>query len=84
MSSFKPSLLLCLLLLASSSFSKQAADATRPISSSQYQNDGHKHYKGLLGTLGVVCKCCDGPDGLCTSTWSMECSDLRCLPWKQA
>uniref|UniRef100_A0A7N0SX79 Uncharacterized protein n=1 Tax=Kalanchoe fedtschenkoi TaxID=63787 RepID=A0A7N0SX79_KALFE len=83
MSSFRLSLLLCLLLLAASSLSQQGADAARPVSSSQSHKDGQKHHLDM-GVLGVVCKCCDGPGGSCTSAWSMGCSNLRCLPWKQA
>ncbi|PIA54543.1 hypothetical protein AQUCO_00900835v1 [Aquilegia coerulea] len=45
-----------------------------------------QHYSKVLGTLGISCKCCDGKDGICTSTWdhSISCTKLECLPypWK--
>src|SRR5438445_461434 len=43
-----------------------------------------RDYSKLLGTLGMVCKCCDGNGGECrTTTWLEPCSNLQCHPWKQ-
>ncbi|KAF7845437.1 Retrovirus-related Pol polyprotein from transposon TNT 1-94 [Senna tora] len=42
----------------------------------------HTGQSGNLALLGVVCKCCDGVDGACTSTWTQSCSNLQCSPWK--
>nr|XP_004492372.1 uncharacterized protein LOC101514220 [Cicer arietinum] len=39
-------------------------------------------YSNILATLGVVCKCCDGIGGTCTSTWKKSCNNLKCSPWK--
>ncbi|XP_061348951.1 uncharacterized protein LOC133294310 [Gastrolobium bilobum] len=39
-------------------------------------------YKKIFATLGVVCKCCDGVGGTCTSTWTESCNNLQCFPWK--
>jgi len=35
-----------------------------------------------LAALGLVCKCCDGEGGGCTTTWTEPCSNLQCSPWK--
>ncbi|KAG4920286.1 hypothetical protein AAZX31_18G033200 [Glycine max] len=45
----------------------------------------HKGYtkRQVYSTLGLVCKCCDGKGGECTSTWEDDaCSNLVCKPWK--
>ncbi|XP_061376379.1 uncharacterized protein LOC133318405 [Gastrolobium bilobum] len=42
----------------------------------------HQGYSKIFATLGVVCKCCDGIEGACTSTWTESCSNLQCFPWK--
>ncbi|CAJ1801560.1 unnamed protein product [Sphenostylis stenocarpa] len=39
-------------------------------------------YSKIFATLGVVCKCCDGVGGACTSTWTESCNNLQCYPWK--
>ncbi|QCE11805.1 uncharacterized protein LOC114183310 [Vigna unguiculata] len=39
-------------------------------------------YSKIFATLGVVCKCCDGVGGACTSTWTQSCNNLQCYPWK--
>ncbi|KAH1090160.1 hypothetical protein J1N35_017417 [Gossypium stocksii] len=39
-------------------------------------------YSKIFATLGVVCKCCDGSGGECSTTWTQPCSKLKCLPWK--
>lgn len=37
----------------------------------------------FLGSLGVVCKCCDGEtEGECKTKWDTPCQNLQCLPWK--
>ncbi|KAK7390471.1 hypothetical protein VNO78_25777 [Psophocarpus tetragonolobus] len=41
----------------------------------------HQGYSKIFATLGVVCKCCDGVGGACTSTWTESCSNLQCSPW---
>lgn len=40
-------------------------------------------YSKLLGTLGMVCKCCDGAGGECKTKWLEPCPNLQCHPWKQ-
>ncbi|KAJ1439442.1 hypothetical protein SESBI_02378 [Sesbania bispinosa] len=42
----------------------------------------HQGYSKIFATLGVVCKCCDGIEGSCRSTWTDSCSNLQCSPWK--
>ncbi|KAG6693074.1 hypothetical protein I3843_10G140800 [Carya illinoinensis] len=49
----------------------------RPISSIPQQR-----YSKIFSTLGIVCKCCDGDKGECTSTRTESCSNLQCFPWK--
>ncbi|KAL5709357.1 hypothetical protein ACHQM5_020057 [Ranunculus cassubicifolius] len=39
-------------------------------------------FSKVFATLGMSCKCCDGKEGLCRSTWESSCSKLECLPWK--
>ncbi|KAL2957488.1 hypothetical protein AAZX31_18G153400 [Glycine max] len=39
-------------------------------------------YSKIFATLGVVCKCCDGVGGACTSKWTESCNNLQCFPWK--
>ncbi|KAA3463813.1 Proteasome inhibitor-related [Gossypium australe] len=66
--------LLMLLLVIS------ASQAARPLSALSVQ----QRYSKIFATLGVVCKCCDGSGGECSSTWTQPCSQphLKCLPWK--
>ncbi|KAF7142242.1 hypothetical protein RHSIM_Rhsim05G0199800 [Rhododendron simsii] len=68
----KPSLLVLLLLVIN--FTE-----ARPLSFLPQQR-----FSKVFETLGVVCKCCDGPGGECTSTTGINpnCSNLQCLPWK--
>ncbi|CAL5335013.1 unnamed protein product [Camellia sinensis] len=77
---FKPSLLPLLVLLLVFSFTTtkrpRFAEA-RPLSSPPQQR-----LSKMLGTLGLVCKCCDGPGEECKTTWVEPCSKLQCLPWK--
>ncbi|WOH08136.1 hypothetical protein DCAR_0727573 [Daucus carota subsp. sativus] len=37
----------------------------------------------ILGTLGMVCKCCNGRGVECKTEWLQPCPHLRCHPWKQ-
>ncbi|PON90776.1 hypothetical protein TorRG33x02_134140 [Trema orientale] len=74
----KPSMLLFLLLLVVSASEKSAAVQARLLSSAAQQR-----YANVFATLGLVCKCCDGPAGECTSSWTKSCSKVQCLPWKQ-
>ncbi|KAL5709359.1 hypothetical protein ACHQM5_020059 [Ranunculus cassubicifolius] len=39
-------------------------------------------FSKVFATLGVSCKCCDGKEGVCRSTWESSCSKLECLPWE--
>ena len=39
-------------------------------------------YARVFDTLGMICKCCDGPGGDCTSRWNGSCSNLQCIPWR--
>ncbi|KAF9597468.1 hypothetical protein IFM89_018914 [Coptis chinensis] len=39
-------------------------------------------YSKVFKTLGIGCKCCDGKEGVCRSTWDGSCTRLQCLPWK--
>ncbi|PSS32642.1 Fibropellin-1 like [Actinidia chinensis var. chinensis] len=75
---FKPSLFLLLLLVIGFSCQRPRFAEARPLSSPPTQQRVPK----IFGTLGLVCKCCDGPGGECTSTWVETCSKLQCLPWK--
>ncbi|KAK8561721.1 hypothetical protein V6N13_149119 [Hibiscus sabdariffa] len=76
MDKFQGFMLLFLLLI---SLSKPpvplATAAARPISSPP-------DLLGSFATLGVVCKCCDGAGGECSTTWTEPCPQLQCLPWK--
>ncbi|KAG6621227.1 hypothetical protein I3842_01G294600 [Carya illinoinensis] len=47
-------------------------------------NDHHRGHnlKTFAATLGIVCKCCDGLNGECRTTWDASCPKLKCLPWK--
>ncbi|KAK8685448.1 hypothetical protein V6N13_041449 [Hibiscus sabdariffa] len=73
MERFQGSVLLLLLLVISVS-------AGRPLSILPDQ----QRYSKILGSLGVVCKCCDGSGagGECSTAWTQPCSKLKCLPWK--
>ncbi|KAK9289951.1 hypothetical protein L1049_008113 [Liquidambar formosana] len=68
---FRPSLLLLLLILligSPVSHKPQAVEARLlPFLSQQRESR-------IFTTLGLVCKCCDGSGGECTSTWSTTCS----------
>ncbi|KAH0465462.1 hypothetical protein IEQ34_005565 [Dendrobium chrysotoxum] len=39
-------------------------------------------YVKVLESLGLVCRCCDGPEGECRSSWDSTCTNLDCQPWK--
>ncbi|KAL4296595.1 hypothetical protein GQ457_12G009920 [Hibiscus cannabinus] len=67
MERFQGSVLLLLLLVISVS-------AGRPLSILPDQ----QRYSKILGSLGVVCKCCDGSG----AGGDQPCSKLKCLPWK--
>uniref|UniRef100_A0A803QGI1 Uncharacterized protein n=1 Tax=Cannabis sativa TaxID=3483 RepID=A0A803QGI1_CANSA len=56
----KPSLLFVLVLLAVLASEKSVAIQARFLSSAQ------QRYANVFATLGLVCKCCDGPKGECT------------------
>ncbi|XP_028783440.1 uncharacterized protein LOC114752016 [Neltuma alba] len=78
-----PSLLLLLpllLVLASSVSQKPSVAEARPLSLRSHLQGGSQTL--TLASLGVVCKCCDGIEGACTSTWTDSCSNLQCSPWK--
>ncbi|BAT85981.1 hypothetical protein VIGAN_04358900 [Vigna angularis var. angularis] len=50
-------------------------------------NRNRSNFKGytkrqVYSTLGMVCRCCDGKGGECTTTWDDACSNLSCHPWK--
>ncbi|KAH7867483.1 hypothetical protein Vadar_034090 [Vaccinium darrowii] len=69
---FKPSLLLLLLLVINFTEARPLSILPQP------------RFGKVFGTLGVVCKCCDGPEGQCKTTSGVDpnCSNLQCLPWK--
>ncbi|KAE9447741.1 hypothetical protein RHGRI_015341 [Rhododendron griersonianum] len=75
----KPSLLLLLLLVISFTCQTPRFTEARPLSFLPQQR-----FSKVFETLGVVCKCCDGPGGECKSTTGVNpnCSNLQCLPWK--
>ncbi|KAI4354582.1 hypothetical protein L6164_003432 [Bauhinia variegata] len=73
----KPLLLLLLLAMVLSHAQKPSITEARPLSLI-----AHQGYSKIFATLGVVCKCCDGINGDCTSTWTESCSNLQCFPWK--
>ncbi|KAK1377502.1 hypothetical protein POM88_024246 [Heracleum sosnowskyi] len=45
--------------------------------------DAKQGYSKFLGTLGMVCECCDGAGGQCKTKWLEPCPNLQCRPWKQ-
>ncbi|OAY66284.1 hypothetical protein ACMD2_27110 [Ananas comosus] len=73
-------LALCFLLLLLVSFHAhdfpRCADA-RPLPFEKLQR-----YVGVLGSLGIVCRCCDGEAGECRSRWESTCAKLDCHPSK--
>ncbi|KAM6550820.1 hypothetical protein CsatB_000628 [Cannabis sativa] len=73
----KPSFLFVLVLFAVLASEKSVAVQARFLSSAQ------QRYTNVFATLGLVCKCCDGPKGECTSSWTNSCPKIQCLPWKQ-
>ncbi|KAJ7961347.1 Fibropellin-1 like [Quillaja saponaria] len=73
----KPSMLLILLIIIASTSQNSRITEARPLSLMSHQGQSK-----IFSTLGVVCKCCDGVEGDCTSTWTGSCSKLQCLPWK--
>ncbi|KAL2320087.1 hypothetical protein Fmac_029056 [Flemingia macrophylla] len=70
-------LVLLIILIASSVAEKPHLVEGRTLSLTS-----HPGYSRIFATLGVVCKCCDGIEGACTSTWTESCSNLKCSPWK--
>ncbi|GMI69747.1 hypothetical protein HRI_000644000 [Hibiscus trionum] len=70
---FQGFMLLLLLLV-----SVPLAMAARPISSLPDQ----QRNSNIFAVLGVVCECCNGTGGECSSTWTQPCPQLKCLPWK--
>ncbi|XP_027337837.1 uncharacterized protein LOC113851528 [Abrus precatorius] len=73
----KPLMLGLLILLIASIGDKPCVVEGRALS--LISNQG---YSKIFATLGIVCKCCDGLGGACTSTWTESCSNLQCFPWK--
>ncbi|KAL4340407.1 hypothetical protein GQ457_08G019660 [Hibiscus cannabinus] len=71
MQKFQASLLLLLVVM-------MWVSAARPL---PVLPDQQRYWK-MLGSLGVVCECCDGSEGECSATWTQPCSKLKCLPWK--
>ncbi|GAV65454.1 hypothetical protein CFOL_v3_08969 [Cephalotus follicularis] len=74
---FKPSLLALLLAITIFTSQKAIVAEARALPFIPKQR-----YSSVFATLGVVCKCCNGEGGECTSTWNLSCSNLQCLPWK--
>ncbi|KAG9453059.1 hypothetical protein H6P81_005963 [Aristolochia fimbriata] len=70
--------LLMLLFILFAAHSPMVVQA-RPLPSSQQQR-----YLKVLSTLGIMCRCCDGSEGECTSTWEGSCSNLDCSPWRSS
>ncbi|QCD98537.1 hypothetical protein DEO72_LG6g3259 [Vigna unguiculata] len=74
----------CLLIIARNlSVNPNTVEATRVLTI----NRNRSHFKGytkrqVYSTLGMVCECCDGKAGECTTTWDDACSNLKCHPWK--
>ncbi|KAI9079615.1 hypothetical protein K1719_038442 [Acacia pycnantha] len=66
--------------MASSISQKPSFTEARPLSLLKPHH--HQGASQTLASLGVVCKCCDGIEGACTSTWTDSCSNLQCSPWK--
>ncbi|CBI30472.3 unnamed protein product, partial [Vitis vinifera] len=64
-----------LLLVSNLSTQKTRAVEGRLLSSSS--SSSRQRYWKIFTTLGMVCKCCDGVGGECTSTWNMSCSNLQ-------
>ncbi|KAM1748907.1 hypothetical protein ACFX1T_009718 [Malus domestica] len=73
--SLLPFLLLLVVLFTSG---KSSGAEGRPLSLTPQRG-----YAKVFGTLGIVCECCDGAGGECTSTWNESCTKLKCHPWKQ-
>nr|KYP55986.1 hypothetical protein KK1_002213 [Cajanus cajan] len=72
-------LMLLVILIASSVAEKPRVVEGRTLS---LTSQSHQGYSKIFATLGVVCKCCDGVEGACTSTWTEPCPNLQCSPWK--
>lgn len=83
-------------LISSSSIqSRQSKDSVLVISSAPSESntntrmdtdtdtDAKEGYSKFLGTLGMVCKCCDGAGEKCKTKWLEPCPNLKCHPWKQ-
>ncbi|KAJ1384286.1 hypothetical protein SESBI_42681 [Sesbania bispinosa] len=73
----KPHVLMLLIIMVVSVAEKPSVIEGRALSLIS-----EKGYSKIFATLGVVCKCCDGAGGTCTSTWTESCNNLQCLPWK--
>ncbi|KAG5060225.1 hypothetical protein AAZX31_01G095500 [Glycine max] len=71
-------LVVLVILIASSVAEKPSVVEARTLS----LTSSHQGYSKFFATLGLVCKCCDGVGGACTSTWTESCSNLQCSPWK--
>ncbi|KAK4270383.1 hypothetical protein QN277_023421 [Acacia crassicarpa] len=65
--------------MASSISQKPSLTEARPLS---LLNPHHHQASQTWASLGLVCKCCDGSEGACKSTWTNSCSNLKCSPWK--
>lgn len=71
--------------------SKQTKDSVLVLSSAPSESntnteiDTHAKdgYSKLLGSLGMVCECCDGAGGECRTKWLGPCPNLQCHSWKQ-
>ncbi|KAL5709358.1 hypothetical protein ACHQM5_020058 [Ranunculus cassubicifolius] len=70
-------LVVVLMVLAQALRFQGVQSRTLPLSSTEQ----HRFSK-VFATLGMSCKCCDGKEGMCRSTWESTCSKLECLPWR--
>ncbi|KAJ4833508.1 hypothetical protein Tsubulata_008012 [Turnera subulata] len=74
----RSSVLLLLLLALTPLLSQEPrTEAARTLSFLPQEN-----FSKVFATLGVVCKCCDGTEGECTTTWTGSCHKPQCLPWR--
>ncbi|KAL1365281.1 hypothetical protein HN51_013342 [Arachis hypogaea] len=69
----------CLLLISPKPYAVEARQLLT-IHKKGYYSKGEGYYV----SLGVVCKCCDGKDGKCRNSTTLDdaCSNLVCKPWK--
>ncbi|KAL4347832.1 hypothetical protein GQ457_17G007110 [Hibiscus cannabinus] len=82
MDKFKGFMLLLLLLISVSTSPLPLAMAARPRPISPLPDQQIAGNSNVFALLGVVCKCCNGTGGECSSTWTQPCPHLNCLPWK--